>query len=146
LNEDNQAAIAMVKESWPTPCVHGHIDIQHFAIQEWRARGIIQLFHIPGVINAADQQQTKPLSFFSSLTPRSLFHGTLWFSLTVFHGVLWNPILSFLSLGRVSLHTIPALPRCRDVPYVKIWWRTTCTYYVANMTACKLYREKFRNT
>jgi hypothetical protein len=61
LYEDNQAAIAMVNESRPTPCVR-HIDIQQFAIQEWRARGIIQLFHIPGVINAADQQ-TKPLSF-----------------------------------------------------------------------------------
>lgn len=61
LFEDNQAAIAMVNECRPTPRVR-HLDIQHFAIQEWRARGIIQLFHIPGVINAADQQ-TKPLSF-----------------------------------------------------------------------------------
>jgi hypothetical protein len=61
LYEDNQAAIAMVNESRPTPHVR-HLDIQHFAIQEWRARNIIQLFHIPGVINAADQQ-TKPLSF-----------------------------------------------------------------------------------
>jgi hypothetical protein len=61
LYEDNQAAIAMVNESRPTPRVR-HLDIQHFAIQEWRARGIIQLFHIPGVINSADQQ-TKPLSF-----------------------------------------------------------------------------------
>jgi hypothetical protein len=59
--EDNQAAIAMVNESRPTPRVR-HLDIQHFAIQEWRARGIIQLFHIPGTINSANQQ-TKPLSF-----------------------------------------------------------------------------------
>jgi hypothetical protein len=61
LYEDNQAAIAMVNESRPTPRVR-HLDIQHFAIQEWCTRGIIQLFHIPGIINAADQQ-TKPLSF-----------------------------------------------------------------------------------
>jgi hypothetical protein len=61
LYEDNQAAIAMINESRPTPRIR-HLDIQHFAIQEWRARGIIQLSHIPGVINAADQQ-TKPLSF-----------------------------------------------------------------------------------
>jgi hypothetical protein len=34
LYEDNEAAIAMINESRPTPCVR-HLDTQYFAIQEW---------------------------------------------------------------------------------------------------------------
>jgi hypothetical protein len=60
LYEDNEAAIAMVNENRPTPRVR-HLDTQYFAIQEWRQAGHIQLFHIPGIINPADQQ-TKPLA------------------------------------------------------------------------------------
>jgi hypothetical protein len=61
LHEDNQAALAMVNSNRPTQrsC---HIDIQYFAIQEWRERDIIRLAHIPGVINPADQH-TKPLGW-----------------------------------------------------------------------------------
>jgi hypothetical protein len=58
---DNQAAIAMVNERKPTPCSQ-HIHIQHFAIQEWRADGDIELHHIPGTINASDQA-TKALGW-----------------------------------------------------------------------------------
>jgi hypothetical protein len=61
LYEDNMAAIAMINESKPTTRSR-HIDIQHFAIQEWRRRGIIVLRHLPGVINVADQQ-TKALGW-----------------------------------------------------------------------------------
>jgi hypothetical protein len=50
---DNQAAIAMVNESRPTPRAR-HIEIQHFAIQEWRNKGDIVLRHCPGVINLSD--------------------------------------------------------------------------------------------
>ena len=50
---DNQAAIAMVNESRPTPRAR-HIEIQHFAIQEWRDKGDIILRHIPGIINPSD--------------------------------------------------------------------------------------------
>ena len=39
-----------------------HIDIQHFAIQEWRERGIVKMQHIPGVINPSDQA-TKALGW-----------------------------------------------------------------------------------
>jgi hypothetical protein len=60
LYEDNEAAIAMVNENRPTPRVR-HLDTQYFAIQEWRHAGHIQMFHIPGIINPADQQ-TKPLA------------------------------------------------------------------------------------
>ena len=59
LYEDNMAAIAMINERKPTPRSR-HIDIQHFAIQEWQQRGIIVMHHIPGVINVADQA-TKAL-------------------------------------------------------------------------------------
>lgn len=51
---DNQAAIAVVNERKPTPRSR-HIDIQHFAIQEWQAAGDIVMHHIPGVINPSDQ-------------------------------------------------------------------------------------------
>jgi hypothetical protein len=60
LYEDNEAAIAMINDSRPTPRVR-HLDTQYFAIQEWRQAGFIQMFHIPGIINPADQQ-TKPLA------------------------------------------------------------------------------------
>ena len=53
LYEDNQAAILMINASRPTPRAR-HIDIQHFAIQEWKSNGDIILCHIPGIINPAD--------------------------------------------------------------------------------------------
>ena len=58
---DNQAAIAMVNERRPTSRSR-HIDIQHFAIQEWRAAGDIVMRHIPGIINPSDQT-TKALGW-----------------------------------------------------------------------------------
>ena len=51
---DNQAAIAMVNERRPTACSR-HINIQHFAIQEWLAAGDIIMRHILGIINPSDQ-------------------------------------------------------------------------------------------
>jgi hypothetical protein len=60
LYEDNQATIALINEQHPTSRVR-HIATQHFAIQEWRDAGDITMVHIPGVLNAADQQ-TKPLA------------------------------------------------------------------------------------
>jgi hypothetical protein len=59
LHVDNQAAVAMINESKPTPRSR-HIDIQHFAVQEWRARGWIVVSHLAGVLNPADQA-TKAL-------------------------------------------------------------------------------------
>ncbi|KAI2505530.1 hypothetical protein MHU86_8866 [Fragilaria crotonensis] len=53
LYEDNAAAILMINASRPTPRSR-HIDIQHFAIQEWKANREILLEHIPGIINSAD--------------------------------------------------------------------------------------------
>ena len=58
---DNQAAIAMINERKPTTRSR-HIDIQHFAIQEWRARGDIVMRHIAGILNPSDQA-TKPLGW-----------------------------------------------------------------------------------
>jgi hypothetical protein len=59
LHCDNKSAIEMVNNNRPTERSR-HIDIAHFAIQEWRARGDIVLLHIPGVINCSDAG-TKPL-------------------------------------------------------------------------------------
>ena len=56
---DNEAAIAMVNDDRPTPRAR-HIDIQHFAIQEWRHHGLIYLHHIAGILNPVDQN-TKAL-------------------------------------------------------------------------------------
>jgi hypothetical protein len=55
------AAINMVDAKRPTERSR-HIDIQHFAIHEWRQRGNIKLAHVPGVVNAADAQ-TKSLGW-----------------------------------------------------------------------------------
>ena len=59
--EDNKAAIDMINDSKPTTRSR-HIDIQHFAIQEWQDKGEIEMHHIPGVINPADDE-TKSLSW-----------------------------------------------------------------------------------
>ena len=59
--EDNKSAITIVNSRKPTERSR-HIDIRFFAIQDWKARGDIELFHIPGVINPADDL-TKPLGF-----------------------------------------------------------------------------------
>ena len=61
LYKDNQAAIAMVNENKPTTRVR-HIDIQFFAIQEWRAQGEIKLVYIPTALNPSDQA-TKALGW-----------------------------------------------------------------------------------
>ena len=53
LYEDNAAAILMINAKRPTSRSR-HVDIQHFAIQEWKANNEIILFHIPGIINIAD--------------------------------------------------------------------------------------------
>ena len=50
---DNEAAIAMINESRPTNRAR-HVDIQHFAIQEWRDKGDIIMAHIRGIINSSD--------------------------------------------------------------------------------------------
>jgi len=59
--EDNKAAIDMINESKPTARSR-HIDVQHFVIQEWRNRGEIEMLHVPGIINPADDE-TKALSW-----------------------------------------------------------------------------------
>ena len=53
LYEDNEAAILMTNAGKPTQRSQ-HIDIQHFALQEWKRNGDIVMVHIPGVINPAD--------------------------------------------------------------------------------------------
>ena len=59
--EDNESAITIVNSRKPTERSR-HIDIRFFAIQDWKARGDIKLFHIPGAINPADDL-TKPLGY-----------------------------------------------------------------------------------
>jgi Reverse transcriptase (RNA-dependent DNA polymerase) len=51
--EDNEAAIEMINAFKPTPRAR-HIDIQFFAIQQWKQNGEVLFHHIPGTINMAD--------------------------------------------------------------------------------------------
>jgi hypothetical protein len=55
---DNISAIQIVNARRPTDRSR-HIDIQAFAIQEWKDNGDHLLYHIPGVLNPADSL-TKP--------------------------------------------------------------------------------------
>jgi hypothetical protein len=51
--EDNMSAINMINARVPTDRSR-HIDIQHFAIQDWKDAQEIVMRHIPGIINIAD--------------------------------------------------------------------------------------------
>ena len=58
---DNVACCHLANSGKPTERAR-HIDIQYFAIQEWTARKIIMLDHIPGRINVSDAL-TKALGY-----------------------------------------------------------------------------------
>jgi hypothetical protein len=83
LFEDNAAAILMVNASRPTPRAR-HIDIQHFALQEWKAANEMVLSHIPGVVNSADSL-TKSLG--------STLHHRHVRRLMGHYGAPWTPSL-----------------------------------------------------
>ena len=59
--EDNMSAIKMINARVPTERSR-HVDIQHFAIQDWHDAGDIVMRHIPGIINPSDDL-TKPLGW-----------------------------------------------------------------------------------
>ena len=61
LHCDNQSAIQMINARVPTERSR-HIDIQHFAIQDWKDAGDIVMKFIPGTINPSDDL-TKPLGW-----------------------------------------------------------------------------------
>jgi len=59
--EDIKVAIDMINDS--KPMAHSqHINVQHFAIQEWQDCGEIEMCHIPGILNLADDE-TKSLTW-----------------------------------------------------------------------------------
>jgi len=58
---DNQSAINMINARVPTERSR-HIDIQHFAIQDWKESGAIVMEFISGVIIPSDDL-TKPLGW-----------------------------------------------------------------------------------
>ena len=73
--EDNEAAIAMINASKPTVRSR-HIDIQHFAIQEWKLRGDIIFHHIAGTINMSDAMTKSVRWLDSSPSPHSSRYGS----------------------------------------------------------------------
>jgi len=50
---DDQAAIAVINESRPTPRAR-HIEIQHLVMQEWAKAGDINTKFLPGIVNPSD--------------------------------------------------------------------------------------------
>ena len=58
---DNQSAINVANARVPTERSR-HIDMQHFAIQDWKEAGDIIMSFIPGIINPSDDL-TKPLGW-----------------------------------------------------------------------------------
>ena len=58
---DNQSAINMANARVPTERSR-HVDVQHFAIQDWKEAGDITMSFIPGIINPSDDL-TKPLGW-----------------------------------------------------------------------------------
>jgi len=58
---DNQSSINMINARVPTERSR-HVDIQHFAIQDWKESGAIVMEFISGVINPSDDL-TKPLGW-----------------------------------------------------------------------------------
>jgi hypothetical protein len=58
---DNQSAINMINARVPTER-SWHIDIQHFATQDWKDAGDIIMSFIPGIPNPSDDL-TKPLGW-----------------------------------------------------------------------------------
>ena len=61
IHEDNESAIKMINARIPTERSR-HIDIQFFAIQDWKDAGDIIMEHIPGILNPSDDL-TKPLGW-----------------------------------------------------------------------------------
>ena len=53
LYEDNMSAIHMINSRVPTERSR-HIDIQHFAIQDWAESNEITMRHIPGTLSIPD--------------------------------------------------------------------------------------------
>ena len=58
---DNQSTIQMINSRQPTERAR-HIDIQWFAIQEWKENGDILTSHIAGILNPSDDL-SKPLGW-----------------------------------------------------------------------------------
>ena len=53
LHDDNVSAINMINSRIPTEHSQ-HIEIQHFAIQDWAEANEIMMQHIPGIISVPD--------------------------------------------------------------------------------------------
>jgi hypothetical protein len=98
--EDNLFAIQIINARQPTDRSR-HIDIQYFAIQDWKDNGDILLAHIPGVINPADD-----LRLGSACSPLSTLDGIL--SLTC---LLVDCLIVFQSGEGVGIRTSIVLKR-----------------------------------
>ena len=59
---DNQSAINMANARAPPAERSRHVDIQHFAMQDWKEAGDIIMSFIPGIVNPSDDL-AKPLGW-----------------------------------------------------------------------------------
>ena len=79
---DNQSAINMINACIPT--MHSwHIDIQHFAIKDWKDAGNIIMAFIPGILNPLDDL-AKPLGWVLNEYPACCIMGHYFFVLFSF--------------------------------------------------------------
>ena len=59
---DNMSALQIINNNTSPIERTRHLDIQYFAIQDWREDGDIIMKHIPGILNPSDNL-TKPLGY-----------------------------------------------------------------------------------
>ena len=93
---DNQSAINMVNARVPAERSR-HVDVQHFAIQDWKEAGDITLSFIPGIINPSDDL-AKPLGWILLFWPRRRYHGNLQ---CMVHNVLKYLAQSFMLISNL---------------------------------------------
>ena len=112
--EDNQSAINMINARIPTEHSR-HIDIQFFAIQDWKEQGNIVMQCIPGIIIPADDL-ANPLVGFCILI----------MLIASWAIILFDSLLGFVSVfvchpcppstpapgHQRSVHTLSAFPCC----------------------------------
>ncbi|GAX10430.1 hypothetical protein FisN_21Lu161 [Fistulifera solaris] len=100
--EDNMSTINMINSKKPTERAR-HVDIQYFAIQEWKEHGDITMRYISGVLNNADDL-TKPLGWVlhSRHARRSMGHSLPSYSVSSSAKFTFNQNIPSFDQGRVS--------------------------------------------
>jgi hypothetical protein len=88
----------MVNKNKPT--THSrHIDIQFFAIQEWRSRGLIKLVYIPTYFRQRCRPEHQGLGLDYAFASCPTCHGALWSSVIAVSPSIYSFLSMFLLHG-----------------------------------------------